>query len=332
MIRAEHGPEKNLNIDARLAARISQTAPDVFLNELDITWMRGLSPMPEKLTILPAENALDDNTVTYSYNKQGFRSDNFTNNHQGKTHILFAGDSEAEGYGANMGEFWPSIIYNQLLGHDPSGFFNLSKGGWGWEKIIANSMIYFEKYGKPDYMFILLPNIARLWHYMGDSDGWFYMQKYIFDDSGMPTYSKWRERTGGKYPGEPEGISERIREYHKLNPHNRTEYMNSFIRFIAGWKLFLNYCKSENIKVFWSIWQADDAENVLKMYHFENFISLGSSDDNMMQAAIVAADKKEAGTLKENDIRRRDDHNGTIMHQIWADKLLSGVEKLGIKI
>lgn len=288
--------------------------------------------MPETLTILPTEDAFDDNTVTYSYNKQGFRSDDFTSNHQGKTHILFAGDSEAEGYGANIGEFWPSIIYNKLQDKNLSGFFNLSRGGWGWEKIISNSMIYFEKYGKPDYMFILLPNIARLWHYMGDGDGWFYMQKYIFDDNGMPTYPKWRERTGGKYPGDPEGLSARVRKYHELNPHSRTEYMNSFIRFIAGWKLFLNYCESEGIELFWSIWSPQDAKNVETMHSFKNFISLGSDEENKMNVARVAADKKEDGTLKENDIRRRDGHNGTILHQVWADKLLQAARSKGLNV
>lgn len=311
MKREKYSIERSLYINQQQASRLRETSADVFFDELDTTWMKGMPQKTRTFTILPMEYAEDDGTVFYEYSEDCFRSDRFTNEHNGKLHVLFAGDSEAEGYGANLGEFWPSIIYEQIK-NECSGFFNLSKGGWGWEKIIANSLIYFDKYGKPDYMFILLPNIARLWHYMGEEEGWYYIQRYIFDEDNYPRK-----------------ITNKIQEYQQNNPHDRTEYMNSFIRFVAGWKLFLKYCESEGINVVWSIWESSDAGNLERMYSFKNFVSLGSRDEILKLAAERAAEKQSLGTLKKNDVLRRDNHNGTITHEIWAEKLMEKAKDLG---
>ena len=310
-------PESDLSIHDDEVDKLRGSSDDVFLNTIDLTWMKSehvpSGDYSRTLSKLPVEGAGDDGEVEYVYNSSGFRSGEFSSKHTGKKHILFMGCSETEGYGGSYGEFWSSILYNTLeKKNELSGFFNLARGGWGWEKIIANSTLYFDKYGTPDYMFILLPNIARYWQYFGDDGQWAYIQRYAEDHS-----NNRGER------------SQAVVEYKQSHEFNRSLYFSEFIRFVAGWKLYLRYCESLGIKVIWSTWLPNDGENIQKMYNFENFVYMGSESDIRTETASIAAKKKMAGTLKKNDVRRRDGHHGTISHQIWADKFLAKALELG---
>jgi hypothetical protein len=301
-------------------AGLQGSSDDVFLNKLDLTWMKsefvGNGDYSRTIHKLPVENAKDDGTVTYHYNSAGFRSGEFTANHNEKTHILFAGCSETEGYGANYGEFWSSIIYESMAKDSTSGFFNLGRGGWGWEKVIANSSIYFEQYGIPNYMFIMLPNISRQWRYFENKGRWDYVQRYVNDH---------------KLPAGQE-TDPSMAKNREANIFDRSAYLTEFIRFIAGWKAYLKYCEALGVKVIWSTWFSNDARNIKNMYNFDNFVYLGSGEDNMIHVSKIAANKKQDGTLSPGDVRRRDGHNGTITHQLWAEMLLSKAAELGWEI
>ena len=79
-----------------------------------------------------------DDSVRYYFNSLGYRSDEFTKFHDGE-HILFAGCSETEGMGGALESCWSYMTYKKLSEtKNVSGFFNLSKGGWGHDVIISN--------------------------------------------------------------------------------------------------------------------------------------------------------------------------------------------------
>ena len=59
------------------------------------------------------EKPIDDGSVEYKYNSEGFRSDNFTNMHNGK-HLLFSGCSEGEGIASPLNTMWNKIVYDRL--------------------------------------------------------------------------------------------------------------------------------------------------------------------------------------------------------------------------
>lgn len=313
--------EKDLQIYPQEVDRLSWSADDVFLNRLDLTWMKSENPPNNDysriISKLPVEyfREKDNKEITYSYNSSGFRSDEFVNDHNGKRHVLFSGCSETEGYGANIGEFWPSMVHKAFKKETTSGFFNLARGGWGWEKIISNSIIYFEKYGAPEYMFIMLPNIYRYSQYFEENGGWNQIQRYI-DDHENPAHAK----------------DSAIMNYIKENHLSRADYLTEFLRFISGWKLYLKYCKAIGIKVIWSSWHTLDAENISKMYEFDGFVKMGDAWELRQATSKIAADKKINGSLKKNDVRRRDGHNGTILHQVWADKLLEAAQLQGLDL
>jgi len=308
----------DLQIHLKEVDQLRSSADDVFLDKLDLTWMRG--PAPENndysrtISKLPVEYTEDNGEVSYTYNSAGFRSAEFVFDHKNKKHVLFSGCSETEGFGANDKEFWPSIMHEAFKKESSSGFFNLARGGWGWEKIITNSIVYFEKYGTPDYMFIMLPNIYRHSQYFEEKGAWLQVQRHINDDMQLEHV-----------------MDKEIKEHIRNNPLNRSKYLTEFIRFIAGWKLYLKYCEALGIRVIWSSWYEMDAENISRMYKFDNFVWLGG-EGLYKKAGEIAAVKKINGTLKKNDLERRDGHKGTIVHQLWASEFLKKAEELGWEI
>ena len=120
---------------------------DLFKDIFDRTWQRNLPDNdPSRVfSIIDPElksGAIDDNSITYQYNEDFFRADPFTKNHDGK-HILFGGCSETEGVGGNIEDSWSHMLYSKISKEEKcSGFFNLGKSGWGWSRLIINSLFF----------------------------------------------------------------------------------------------------------------------------------------------------------------------------------------------
>lgn len=107
------------------------------------------------------KNIKNDNDITYILNNDGFRSDNFVNSHNG-LHILFAGCSETFGVSSPIEETWSKILYNEISkNNNVSGYFNIGHPSAGITVITYQIFNYIKKYGSPDYLFVLFPNIDR---------------------------------------------------------------------------------------------------------------------------------------------------------------------------
>lgn len=246
---------------------------------------------------LKSKNIKNDKSVIYKYNSDGFRSDEFSNRHDG-LHILFAGCSETEGVGGNIEDAWSKMLYD-LINKDNkcSGFFNLSKSGWGYFKIIINSMIYFEKYGYPDYLFIFLPNCQRKFIWSEKAGRFFHWQIYpvsvlnIVDDSVTKNES---------------GIS---------GDSDKKQYFEDFISFVHYWKVFEKFCKLNNIKMFFSTWNHIDRENLSRLDAFDNYIKIDKKIEYKMAQKYIDEYKK----FPHEGFAKRDGHNGPLYHRIWSE-------------
>ena len=241
-----------------------------------------------------------DKSVEYKYNDMFFRSDNFITSHDG-LHILFSGCSESEGVGDNIENAWTNILYNKISQDTKcSGFFNLSRSGWGWSKIITNALIYFEKYGYPDVYFILLPNHQR-------------MHKFYKKDTGD---SFWKHEQ--LYP---KG------SYAKISNNNNNEkifseekeYNEDFIKFLLSWKLFNKICTDNNIKLIFSTWDELDSNNIANLNMFENFLNMDLNNNCGTYINKWYENNKKTKT----DLKKRDGHNGVVIHNFWADSFYS---------
>jgi hypothetical protein len=274
---------------------------DLFEGNFDVTWQKHLEQLPtnKKLvfTITPTEvrrGVIDDKTVTYRYNNDFFRCDNFIEKHDGK-HILFGGCSETEGVGGNIEDAWSHMLYNKISKEEKvSGFFNLSKSGWGWNRIIVNSLIYFKKYGYPDVYFILLPNHERNFSYKNESS----TLENLF------TYDQ-------KYPEPYFDYVDATQDNNRSSPK---EYFENFIHFLINWKTFYELCEAKNIKLIFSTWDELDGLNLQNIF-FNNFFLLTRENERKFINGYAKNNK-----IKPEDLKKRDGHNGKIGHIFWAQE------------
>lgn len=323
MIKKEHDAEKNLDIESSLTAEIHQASPNVYLNKLshwpgkyeifptfdpsvseifqnkfDITWHEEfkIKNSSQRIwTTIKGEHSEDDGTVSYKYNSEYFISDEFTNTHN-RLHVLFAGCSETEGQGGNIEDSWGNILFNTIKDYtDAEGFYNLGKAGYGWQKIINQVRIYINRYGKPDNLFILLPNIGRSIEWSDEYNSWYVKQAYPRFESNKILNSK----------------------KNLLAEMSEQEYKKVFIDFVISWRLFEDFCNAANIKLIWGTWEPVDDYNFTKLNLFNNFVPLPKSD----LAMIIEKYRKDAKT-SPGDLEKRDGHHGRLFHEYWADTML----------
>lgn len=272
----------------------------LFFNDLDFLHIfesdKFLHPGEANVGIVPDP---EDNIV-YNYNSTGFRSDEFTKEHNGK-HVLFAGCSETEGAGDNIENCWAGILYSHLSkNNNLSGFFNLGRSGWGWQIIIANIFEYIKKYNKPDELFIMFPNIGRFYEWIEKEGDEVYVYKGTIPNNSHPN---------------PKA---------KLKKENLTvkEQRAMIVNFTLSIKMLEEYCKSNNIKLYWGTWDQDDEYNY-KMIGFNNLVSFISKEEFI----------KDQYDFYMNDIRKRkywerkrDGHNGYLSHYIWAQGFINRLD------
>ena len=293
-----------------LVYKNSSAVLDLFFNSFDITWAHDEKYNGQYIfTKIPPEDfphnskqVIDDGSVTYKYNSDYFRCDEFTKEHDGK-HVLFAGCSETEGVGGNLDECWAFDLYKKLsVNNKLSGYFNLGKAGFGWQKIINNINVYIDKYGVPDYLFIMLPNVTRYYSWNEDLKTWFYEQKIV------PNCFKQNNKN-------------KKTEWELGNLDNK----KMLIDFIVSWKMFEKYCSALGIKLLWSTWEPADACNfTLGLNLFNNFYSINLYD---VEDFIIKNDLLSTpSTLFAG--RKRDGHSGPTVHQFWAWSFFNTIKEL----
>lgn len=221
----------------------------------------------------------EDWEVTYSFNNELFRSDHFTKEHDG-LHILFGGCSNTEGVGSNIEDNWSYKLYKDISAHTKtSGFFSVAKGGYGWHQIFINFKVYVEKYGAPDYYFVLHPNMLRYYIWQEERNNWKYIQRN-------------------------EGDAQEA----ELD----LEYRNKFPDWASAMSLFIAYCESVGTKFLWTTWATEQNENITNSKFFEStFFETKKIDRQWM------TDARPDGKIAKDDINFRDGHPGRLCHELW---------------
>ena len=277
---------------------------NLFQNDFDRTFMEweetGDYSREVSLGIGEPEK-LDDGTVLYSYNNEGFRSENFSKDHNGQ-HILFAGCSQTEGIGSPIETVWAKMLYNKLaLSNSLSGYFSIARSGYGWQKIILNFIKYTEKYGYPDYLFALLPNVGRLWQWDSKNSRWWYVQRYPNGQGLQDLLDK--------------------KNYFSEKPLGVEEHRKLFIDFVAGWKVFEKLCQDNNVKLLWASWDYQENKNYLNANFSKTYIHLSEEE-------LLKFIKKERpdGKMQKHDLERRDGHDGILFHNYWLSKFIERIK------
>lgn len=275
----------------------------VFFNTVD-----SLDRKEEEEFLISTEtlnnNYDQDESVRYYFNSLGYRSDEFTKFHDGE-HVLFSGCSETEGWGGSLDSCWSYMVYTELSKTKKmSGFFNLSRGGWGHDVIIPNIIEYIKTYGKPSKIYMLLPNFSRSFDWSdwdNEEERYEYITKttyYSLNDVVLPS-GKLVERQGLK------------------------EQRNSMVNFINLVKLFEEYCISNNIKLIWSTYVPEDEENYNNLKVFKNFIKMSDTKESILNSNHILTKSKNK---EKNLLAKRDGHYGYFYHYWWAQTFLGIVD------
>lgn len=284
----------------------SSGVSDVFSNDFDKTWFSNLSKeeIDKRIfTSIPFELELgvDDGTVTYIYNSDFFRCDEF-GSYNSKYHVVFGGCSETEGVGGNLDQSWSHKVYSNLKEkYDIGGYYCLGKSGNGWHKIALSLIEYVNRYEKPTHFFVLLPNIGRNYYWNRHNKSWAYDQKYV--DLGVDSPHK------------------------KENTIDIDEHRKQFIEFAVGWKIFQGYCQTNNIKILYSTWENSENNNlILYDNHLKNFYPIyhGAELEQFIEK------KYPALKLPKNALQKRDGHKGDIVHEYWKECFIKEIEKRGL--
>ena len=108
------------------------------------------------------ENDYSKTDITYSFNSDGYRSDEF--NTISELPILFAGCSFTDGVGLPLNHAWASILLDQIKGTSQRNIplWNVANSGNSVDEVAASIYWHMEKYNQPlKYIVMLLPPMSR---------------------------------------------------------------------------------------------------------------------------------------------------------------------------
>lgn len=233
-----------------------------------------------------------DERVQYRLNNFAHRCEDFNKLDNQKTNILFAGCSNTFGHSLPEQYVWTKKLYDALPFKNKGPFNSIGIPGAGIERIISNIFKYCNKFGNPDYIFIIHADLTR----------------------------------------EVKYISEQNKFENQIHLNYKNQKLESDVdfgfylvyRFQLLYRLLEIYCKSHNIKLLSSSWDSTNLNISCKLFP-DTFIR----PDNLLEYAksfdINNIDKIDWDFL----VKARDGHHeGIIYHQMMCDLFLSAVSNL----
>lgn len=247
------------------------------------------APFRDKLGVIDSGGARQMNGVEIKRNRFGYRSDEFTTNHDGQ-HILFTGCSQTFGVGLELEEMWSYKLHKKISAHTKtSGYFNLSWPGTSLKNITLLITQYIEEFGKPDIIFLNMPDIAR--HYAYDPSQDIIRSAMVANDRAKINKDS--------------GI---FKEFE----------MSFFVDLLVLQKL----CKLGGINLISTTWVSQNNELspvhfMREHYMFDSFVSYSQKDLISHCAGYMSQFPEDEYAI----IARDNGHEGTAVNDFWTNML-----------
>jgi len=229
----------------------------------------------------------NDNKISYRYNNYGFRCDDFVKNENGKS-FLFAGCSETEGAANRLEDTWSKALYDKISeSKDLSGFYSVAKSGLNNSSIIKNIFTYISNFGLPEAIFVLFT-----------------------DEYRFLCWSEEEKEYSYKYTALNTNVASRA--LGKKNVVKRGDMVNE-IKISHAYSIILisileDFCKINNIKLYWSSWAVDSYKDIAKYLSLDSFVDLTIGNEDIKK-------------FNMKKMKARDHiHYGPDFHSFWADK------------
>jgi hypothetical protein len=241
------------------------------------------------------ENKSQNLTITYKLNNFLFRSRHFEKLNLNSTNILFGGCSQTFGEGLPEEYMWTNMLIKKLKKENTFNNitdYNIGMTGDSIDLCIKNVIAFIEEYGKPDYVFLCLPDIGR---------SIFYSDRY-------KEYSIFYMNAGFLY----------LKDLQKRNMLQNYKYEDNIQRHSLTIRLFEKYCSEAGINLFWTTWDTEDAK-LYNELNFSNFIYLEGLDPDLLRK------KENVNNYKFWEIAEDRNHFGSSWTSYLSDKFFEVV-------
>lgn len=227
--------------------------PQYYINESFIITHKG-GEKEVKYNLVEKKNNIktfksNETDIVYNFNELSFRSDIFKIFEKDNLNILVSGCSNTFGQELLEENMWSNILKNKLNEiNNKTVLYNISSPGLDTTRIIRNIYIFIEKYGKPDYILLLLPPIHRSL-FLKNNDGF----KYF----GM-----------NEEPIIKESIITLKNSFFKHGSNLPIIFANHIVHL----KNLETFASLNNIKLYWHSWEKD-SRIIYDSLNFKNHIS-----------------------------------------------------------
>lgn len=206
---------------------------------IDYIWK---TPGSKRLQRIPGY----DQKIQYRLNKQLFRSQHFKQLDESNINILYAGCSITYGDGLPEELIWSGMLTSKLKDFyikNNVESFNVASSGLAIDNIINNIYKFIHLYGKPTYLFMLLPDLGRQTYFVKKDKKYMpvHLSVNIFD-----------------------APAETGKHLHTFSIEDSMFYNFSLIHQLEI------FCKMVDIKLVWSFW----AQEEYLYYKKESFDSI----------------------------------------------------------
>ena len=208
-----------------------------------------IEPMIDFPTTWSQEGHPDCKT-TYSLNSHGLRCDEFNEIDKTDKHVVFSGCEMTIPMDIDLVNGWSYRIYNDFF-KNKNGFRSLSYPGANQNKIIVNLIKYIYKYGKPDNIIILMPEIIR-------------------------SYGFWNEGGAFKPKMYRQFKSDDGIEHNSMALPNDVPLELLALNYIQSMRVLESICKMSEIDLVWSTWDKETSD-IIDSQGFSNFIPISKS-------------------------------------------------------
>jgi hypothetical protein len=259
----------------------------------------------------------DDKSITYKYNSDSFRSEEFKKEHDG-THILFAGCSSTFGTACKYEDVWAKLVYEEIsLTKKLSGYFNLGLAGASVDAIYKDILIYISKYSKPDFIFMLLPDPYRYFKYLDEVEKWYLTgclenKDKVIDDAWGRRFGK-QTAVSLTQGTETKNIKEIEKSKSFLSKEKVRDLQFHYLYQIQNIEMV---CRAFEIKLIWSTWHIDSAKSIKNSQIYDNFISI-TEENEVLDYLNNVIEKTDTSFILRDGI-----HHGTEYHKYWSKKFL----------
>lgn len=238
-----------------------------------------------------------DPEISYIVNSYGHRSDEFIKT---SDYVLYSGCSNTTGMAAPLDVNWAAMLHKKI--NKDSQFFRLSYCSGGYQKIILNLFKYFNEFGNPKTLFLLLPHTSREINFLNDLS----IPK---NKRGLISSLNLVEM-GYPYPWEESETFNSELLYATSIEHHKKMFVDSYSLLF----MLKQYCLSNGIKLIYSTWDKYQEDGLLSIPFFNDMINL--YDDQYYKYIYDNKDRKDKYLMAARD----GEHLGVLDSEYIANK------------